>query len=152
MPHWDGKTQAKTTLWIELKPEALWTNFSGPLYRGRGNTTSPNFRSKNGFRSQDIDIRHDNETNTFWVYPNPEKGFSFATNMERLERIRIKGWVWMLPQGQKIPDGLLFNLNKDEPDHPLLNVSKKMTVDALDTLLESLKSKMKPTNYKIKGS
>lgn len=132
-------------LWVELNNDTLWDTISGLAiaYKGGGNTTSPKFKA----RPADLDIVEQGQKT--YVIPNSRKGISFATTFERIERTKIRGHVWKIPKGTHLPFGLIFNVNTSEMDHPLLNVSTKMTVDEFMGALNSLSQKMQKTNYKL---
>ena len=81
------------------------------------------------------------------VIPDPSKGLSFSDSVERLKGIPIAGRVWLLPRGAMIPEGLAFNYRTK--GHPLLNVSRRMTVVDLTTKLTAISALLKPTDTNI---
>lgn len=70
------------------------------------------------------------------VQPCSSKGMSFADSIDALSKKKIEGKVWVLARGTPLPDGLVFNVR--EFDHPLLNVSRTMSVLELTCLLTVL--------------
>ena len=58
----------------------------------------------------------------------------------------IPGRVWLLPRGSKLPEGLVINYKTI--DHPLLNVSRKMTMSELIAKLKEVEAMMKDTGVK----
>jgi len=132
-----------------LTPEDVWkiyNNLHG-LFRGGANTKTPKLVRADGPRRNDLDIRLDPNTKMETVYPNPIKGLSFADSIETLAGKELEGQVWIIPKGTKIPGNLVFNVK--DYDHPLLNVSKPMSVLDLTVLLTELASLMKPCDVKI---
>lgn len=132
-----------------IGPDEIWKIYSNlhGIFRGGGNTKIPKIVRADGPRRKDLDIRLDPRTGLEMVYPNPVKGLSFSDSVETLARKSLEGQVWVIPKGTKIPSGLVFNI-KDK-DHPLLNVSKSMSVLELTALLTELASLMKPCDVKI---
>jgi len=132
-----------------LGPEDVWkiyNNLHG-LFRGGANTKTPKLVRADGPRRKDLDIRIDPNTKLEMVYPNPIKGLSFADSIESLAGKKLEGQVWFIPRGTRIPGDLVFNVK--DYDHPLLNVSKPMSVLNLTALLTELSSLMKPCDVKI---
>lgn len=130
-------------------PNEIWkiyNNLHG-IFRGGGNSSSPKISRADGPRRKDLDVRIDPDTGLEMVYPNPIKGLSFSDSVETLARKALEGQVWVIPKGSKIPGDLVFNI-KDK-DHPLLNVSKPMSVLELTALLTELAALMKPCDIKI---
>lgn len=81
------------------------------------------------------------------VLPDATKGLSFADSIERLARIPIAGRVWLLPRGSQLPEGLVFNYRSK--DHPLLNVSRRMSVVELTMKLTAVSALLKPTDTNL---
>lgn len=81
------------------------------------------------------------------VHPNPSRGLSFANSVEMLSRKRIEGHVWKLPRGAMLPEGLVFNVR--EIDHPLLNVSRVLSVLDMTVRLTQLADMMVSCQVKI---
>jgi hypothetical protein len=132
-----------------LGPEDIWkiyNNLHG-LFRGGANTKAPKLVRADGPRRKDLDIRVDPNTKLETVYPNSIKGLSFADSVETLAGKELEGQVWIIPRGTKIPGDLVFNVK--DFHHPLLNVSKPMSVLNLTALLTELASLMKPCDIKI---
>ena len=144
------KRQIDNELWIELDNSTLWDAVSGLkiAFKGGGNTTTPKIHKSGRFRPKDLDIRPDSN-GIDHVHPNPIRGISFSTTVERIQGIPINGVVWKLPKGTLLPEGLVFNLEEAAADHPLLNVSRRMTVDEFILKLDALASKMVKTNHVI---
>jgi len=132
-------------IWLELGPSDIWKHYNNLNYiiRGSGNSTSAKLDK---YRQRDLSIEY-NTTGEVIICPSPTKGISFATTLERLESIPIRGYVWKLPKNSRIPEGLIFNV-KDK-DHPLLNVSRKMSENEFLIKLKDLSRHMVKTNYKI---
>jgi hypothetical protein len=84
------------------------------------------------------------------VIPDATKGLSFSDSIERLTGIPIAGRVWLLPRGSQLPEGLIFNYRTK--DHPLLNVSRRMSVVELTTKLTAVSSLLRPTDAVISRS
>lgn len=132
-----------------IGPEEIWklyNNLHG-IFRSGGNTKSPKIVRADGPRKKDLDIRIDPLTGLETVYPNKTKGISFADSIEVLAEKELEGQVWIIPKDTKIPGDLVFNVK--DFDHPLLNVSKPMTVLELTALLTQLASLMQPCDVKI---
>lgn len=132
-----------------IGPDEIWklyNNLHG-IFRGGGNSISPKIVRADGPRRKDLDVRVDPNTGLEMVYPNPSKGLSFSNSIETLAAKALEGQVWVIPKGSKIPGGLVFNI-KDK-DHPLLNVSKPISVIELTVLLTELAALMKPCDVKI---
>lgn len=152
------KRKIDNELWLELDNDSLWKGISGLsiAYNGGGNSTHPKLHVKpsplkpHGFKPDDLKITP-NSDGVPMVYPKPTIGISFSTTIERIERLRIKGVVWKLPKGTLLPDGLVFNLEASDKDHPLLNVSKEMSLADFIAKLDELAKMMTKTNYKIIG-
>ena len=130
-------------------PEEIWKLYSSlhGIFRGGGNTKAPKIVRADGPRRKDLDIRVDPDTGLEMVYPNQTKGLSFADSVETLARKELEGQVWVIPRGKKIPGDLVFNIK--DLDHPLLNVSRPMTVLDMTALLTKLAELMEPCDVKI---
>jgi len=132
-----------------IGPNEIWkvyNNLHG-IFRSGGTTSTPKIVRADGPRRKDLDIRLDPASGLEMVFPNPIKGLSFADSIDTLARKSLEGQVWIIPKGSKIPGNSVFNI-KDK-DHPLLNVSKPMSVLELTALLTELASLMKPCDVKI---
>ncbi|MCF6257713.1 MAG: hypothetical protein L3K25_15685 [Gammaproteobacteria bacterium] len=132
-----------------IGPEEIWkiyTNCHG-IFRGGGNTKAPKIVRADGPRRKDLDIRVDPDTGLETVYPNRTKGLSFADSIQTLAEKKLEGQVWVIPKGSDIRGDLVFNIK--DSDHPLLNVSKPMSVLDMTTLLTELASLMEPCDLKI---
>lgn len=132
-----------------IGPDEIWkiyNNLHG-IFRGGGNAKAPKIIRADGPRRKDLDVRIDPNTGLEMVYPNTIKGLSFSDSIDTLAKKALEGQVWVIPKGSKIPGGLVFNI-KDK-DHPLLNVSKSMSVLELTALLTELAALMKPCDVKI---
>ena len=130
-------------------PEEIWkiyNNFHG-IFRGGGNTKAPKVIRADGPRRKDLDIRIDPDTGLETVYPNRIKGLSFADSVQTLAEKGLEGQVWIIPKNSKIPGALVFNIK--DFDHPLLNVSKPISVLDMTALLTQLASLMEPCDVKI---
>jgi hypothetical protein len=145
----------QNNVYTTLGPTDLWrvyNNLDG-LFRGGGNATSPKLIPADGPRAADFTMVYDPAEGCQMVIPNPSRGLSFADSIERLRGIPIIGRVWLLPKGAMLPEGLVFNYRA--VDHPLLNVSRRMTVVDLTTKLTAVAALLKPTEATIsrtKGS
>lgn len=100
-----------------------------------------------GPRRTDLLIIIDPVTGQEMVHPNPSRGLSFANSVEMLSRKRIEGHVWKLPRGAMLPEGLVFNVR--EIDHPLLNVSRVLSVLDMTVRLTQLADMMVSCQVKI---
>jgi len=132
-----------------IGPEEVWkiyNNLHG-IFRSGGSTHAPKIVRADGPRRKDLDIRVDPDTGLETVYPNKIKGLSFADSVATLAEKELEGQVWIIPKGSKIPGDLIFNIK--DYDHPLLNVSKPMSVLELTGLLTQLASLMQPCDVKI---
>lgn len=141
--------QLKQGQYTTVGPDEIWklyNNLHG-IFRGGANQQSPKLVRADGPRRKDLDVRIDPSSGLEMVYPNPTKGLSFSDSVEMLARKSLEGQVWMIPKGTRIPGDLVFNI-KDR-DHPLLNVSRKMSVLELTALLMELAALMKPCDVKI---
>lgn len=133
-----------------LKPEELWQFYSGNvgLYRGGGNTREPKLVRANGPRASDIVIVYDAEQEIDMVIPDPTRGISFSSNIQKLSKNPIiSGQVWLLPKGESLPEGLVFNVKVK--DHPLLNVNRRMSLAEFIEKVMVLSSKMRNTGVRI---
>lgn len=133
-----------------LEPVELWQFYFGNagLYRGGGSTSNPKLIRANGPRARDIKILYDAEQEIDMVIPDPTKGLSFANNIQKLSKNpTISGRVWMLPKGQTLPEGLIFNVKTK--DHPLLNVGRRMSLAEFIEKLKVLSAKMVYTRVRI---
>ncbi len=142
-------TLLKKGQFTTIGPDEIWkiyNNLHG-IFRGGGNTKSPKIVRADGPRRKDLDVRIDPNSGLEMVYPNATKGLSFSNSIETLANKSLEGQVWVIPKGSKIPGNLVFNI-KDK-DHPLLNVSKSMSILELTALLTELASLMKPCDVKI---
>ena len=72
---------------------------------------------------------------------------SFSSSLQRLRDIPIPGRSWLLRRGAELPEGLVFSYRTI--DHPLLNVSQKMTINDLIVKLKEVESMMNDTGVKI---
>jgi hypothetical protein len=97
-----------------------------------------------GPRAGDFRLLYDAAERCDVVIPDPTRGLSFADSIERLAEIPIGGRVWLLPKGAMLPEGLVFNYKS--LDHPMLNVSRRMTVVDLTTKLAAVSALLKPTD------
>lgn len=132
-----------------ISPDEIWkiyNNLNG-IFRGGGNTKTPKIVRTDGPRRKDLDIRFDANTGQEIVYPNRTKGLSFSDSVQTLAEKELEGQVWIIPKNTKIPEDLVFNIK--DYDHPLLNVSKPISVLDMTALLTQLASLMKPCDIKI---
>lgn len=130
-------------------PDEIWkiyNNLHG-IFRGGGSTKAPKIVRADGPRRKDLDIRLDPATGLEMVYPNRTKGLSFADSVDTLANKKLEGQVWVITKGKRIPGDLVFNIK--DFDHPLLNVSKPMTVLELTALLLNLAELMEPCDVRI---
>ena len=137
-------------LYTELKPEEIWKVYRNveALFRGGGNQGSPRLYGSKGVRARDFKIFFDHRENLEMVLPDKTKGLSFADSIERLENLPVRGTVWCLPKGTKLPKGLVINYK--DLDHPLVNVEYKMTVLELMAKLKQLAILMEKTEVTIR--
>ncbi|GAA3937990.1 hypothetical protein [Litoribacillus peritrichatus] len=133
-----------------LGPNDLWQFYTGVagIYRGGGNSSDSKILRASGPRVKDVTIIYDPDHEIEMVVPNPSKGLSFASNVEKLSKNPIiSGHVWVLPKGESLPEGLVFNIK--DFTHPLLNVSRKMSLPEFTEKLRVLAGKLKPAKVKI---
>lgn len=144
-------------MYITIDSEDIWKIYSGEiaakgLYRGGGNTQSSKmYKNENGqetVRPADFKIVFDKNENEDMVYPDPTKGLSFSSSLQRLEEIPIRGKVWLLPRDKALPNGLVINYKTI--DHPLVNVKEKMSVKKLIEKLKELEQMMQCTGVTIR--
>jgi len=141
--------QLQSGRFTTIGPDQIWKvycNLHG-IFRGGGGSGSPKIIRADGPRRKDLDIRVDADTGLEMVYPNVTKGLSFSDSVEALARKSLEGQVWVIPKGTRIPAVLVFNVK--ERDHPLLNVSKPVTVIELTAILTELAALMRPCDLKI---
>ena len=143
-------------MYIQIERENIWQVYTTEiakdgLLRAGGNTSSAKmFRSNNGeesVRPADFKIVFDASSGEHVVYPDPTKGLSFSSNLQRLRDIPIPGRVWLLPRDRKLPEGLVINYKTI--DHPLLNVARKMKMSELIAKLKEVEAMMTDTGVKI---
>jgi len=144
------KRHIDNELWIELDNSSLWNSISGLsiVLRGGGNATNPKLHKSGRLRVDDVVIRQ-NKNGIDYIFPNPTKGISFSTTIDRIASTPIRGIVWKLPKNTLLPEGLVFNLKSKENDHPLLNASREMPLAEFIDKLNFLASKMIKTNHKV---
>lgn len=136
-------------MYTTLAPHEVWSAYTnGKIFKGGGNSSEPKMVRQNRLRAADFDIETDAKTGVAWVLPNPRKGLSFSDSVQRLEQLKINGHIWEFPAPEELPDGLVINY-KDK-NHPLINVSRKMTEAMAIKLLVELGRKMRKTSYRIK--
>lgn len=144
------KTRLEDSKYTTLGPDKIWKFYSdlAGLYRGGGNSNSPKILRADGPRAKDVTIIFDSNHEIEMVIPNPSKGLSFSSNIQKLANNPvISGHVWVLPKGESLPEGLVFNV-KDK-NHPLLNVSRKMSLSEFTEKLKVLSTKLEQTHIKI---
>ena len=132
-----------------LGPDEIWRiyhNVSG-IFRGGGGSSSLKLARTDGPRRSDLLIIPDPHTGQEMVHSSPGKGLSFADSVEILSRKRIEGYVWKLPKGARLPEGLVFHVK--EVDHPLLNVSRILSVLDMTVRLTQLADMMVACQIKI---
>jgi hypothetical protein len=98
------------------------------LYR-LGNSQSPRL---DNVRPQDVDTY---DRNGITMIRANNKGISLRT-WDDLQRMRMAGWVWKLPKGITLPQGL--NLFNDHGGHYMLIPLQDMPVDQFRGLLSQL--------------
>jgi hypothetical protein len=144
------KIKIEDSKYTVLNPNQIWNFYSSQsgIYRGGGNTQDPKIVRANGPRTRDVTVIYDPEHEIEMVVPNSSKGLSFASNIEKLaSNPVISGHVWVLPKGETLPEGLVFNVK--DFSHPLLNVSRKMSLSEFSEKLRVLSAKLKPAKVKI---
>ncbi|GAA6167381.1 hypothetical protein [Sessilibacter corallicola] len=144
------KSKLEDSKYTILKPDEVWQFYStvAGIYRGGGNSSSSKIVRANGPRVKDVNVIYDPDYQLEVVIPNPSKGLSFASNIQKLANNPvISGHVWILPKGESLPEGLVFNVKDYE--HPLLNVSRKMSLIEFTEKLKVLSNKLKPARIKI---
>jgi hypothetical protein len=132
-----------------IGPDEIWKiyNSLSGIFRAGGNSGSPRLIRADGPRRTDFRIIYDALTGIEMVHPDATKGLSFADSITTLASKKIEGWVWTIPKGAKIPEGLCFNIK--DFDHPLLNVSKIMSVLDMTARLTQLADVMVACEVKI---
>lgn len=141
--------QNQNDVYTAIGPSELWRVYDKleGLFRGGGNSTSPQLIRANGPRANDFTMIFDVTERCQIVIPDASKGLSFSDSIERIAQIPIAGRVWLLPKGSQLPEGLVFNYRTK--DHPLLNVSRRMSVVDLTTKLAAVSALLKPTDTMI---
>ena len=144
--------QNNKDLYTTIAPSELWKVYEklDGLFRGGGSDEAPKLISANGPRTRDFTIIYDPVERCQVAIPDVTKGLSFAGSVDRLKRNNIAGRVWLLPKGTTLPEGLVFNYKNPDTDHPLLNVSRKMTVIELVAKLTAVAALLKKTDTKVK--
>lgn len=133
--------------YISVPNDQIWHVFVlGRIYKGGGTASSPKMFSSAGMRDKDFDIRP-NPPGEDLVHPNATKGLSFSGSMERLADLGINGYIYEIAMPEILPDGLVINYKAK--DHPLINVSRVMTVGVAMEQFRMLSEKMKKTGMKI---
>ena len=132
-----------TNLWLPPRFRIRYTadNLFGRL-QDSGRYLLLMYKTEDGketVRPADFNIQFDKSLGECVVYPDVTKGLSFSNSIQRLKDIPIKGKVWLLPRDTQLPEDLVVNYNTI--DHPLINVSKKMTVATLISKLKELEKK-----------
>jgi len=130
-------------------PDEIWTLYNNlhGIFRGGGNTSSPKLTRAAGLRKTDLRIVYDPIKKQEMVHPDKTKGLSFADSIETLADKKLEGWVWRIPKGKTLPKDLTFNVK--DFNHPLLNVSRIMSVSDMTELLVELAKLMEPCYVKI---
>lgn len=100
-----------------------------------------------GPRKDDFTIVYDSSLDQEMIYPCANKGLSFADCIAMLSSKKIEGYVWVLPKGKILPEGLIFNVK--DIGHPLLNISHVISVLDMTTRLCQLADMMEPCQVKI---
>ena len=141
--------QVSRSRFTTLSPDEVWkiyNNVNG-IFRGGGGSNAPKLMRADGPRRTDLHIFTDLATRMEMVHPNSTMGLSFADSIEVLAKKKIEGWVWVIPKGRSLPEGLVFNVAA--LDHPLLNVGRVMSVLDMMARLTLLAEMMEPCNVKI---
>lgn len=99
------------------------------LYR-LGNSTGP--RLTNVRRPKDVDTT---EINGITIVISNGKGISLSTK-GRLDKTPMSGWVWKIPKGTQVPQGL--KLINDRPEHYSICPTSNMPLDEFIGLLSKL--------------
>lgn len=135
-----------------LGPDEIWKLYNSVygIFRGGGNANAPKLVRADGPRRSDLFVVFDPLTNMEMVQPSATMGLSFADSIEVLARKKVEGHVWVLPRGQTLPEGLVFNIKN--VDHPLLNVGRPMSVLDMVAKLTQLAGQMKPCLIRIDKS
>jgi hypothetical protein len=143
-------------MYIAIDGNSIWDVYTEDkaqqgLYRGGGNASSPRTfkedKGKGSVRPLDFKIVFDPATKKEMVFPDPTRGLSFSNSLQRLKDIPIKGKVWLLLRGKRLPEGLFINYRTI--DHPLINVAYKMSVEELVGKLKQLEALMEYTGVTI---
>jgi hypothetical protein len=79
------KKKLEDSKYTILGPNDLWQFYSGVagIYRGGGNSLDSKILRASGPRAKDVTIIYDSEQEIEMVIPNPSKGLSFASNIEK---------------------------------------------------------------------
>lgn len=107
------KRKLEDSKYTILGPNDLWKFYAGVtgIYRGGGNSSDSKILRARGPRTKDVNIVFDADHQLEMVVPSPTKGLSFASNIEKLSKDPIiSGHVWVLPKGENLPEGLVFNV------------------------------------------
>jgi len=131
-----------------IDPDALWTVFHrGKLFKGCGSSLDPRMVRQDRLRATDFDLRLDPTTGIVTVHPNESMGLSLSASIERIERLNLEGSIWELRAPEKLPPGL--TIHYDDPEHPLLNVTRVMMEVEVIALLRRVGRMMKPTGITL---
>lgn len=132
-----------------ISPGDLWKIYSSVhgIFRGGGSDSSPKLTGANGPRARDFDIVYDATEKCEIALPDQTKGLSFSSTIDRLRKIPIPGRVWVLPKGSQLPEGLMFSYRTQ--DHPLLTVSRRVTVLDLLSKLSAVADLLRLTDTRI---
>ena len=143
------KKVLSTSQFTTLGPSEIWKLYSSVsgIFRGGGNSKSPKLLRADGPRRTDLLIVTDHNSGIEMVQPCSTKGLSFADSIETLSKKKIEGAVWVIPKGSALPEGLVFNVR--DVGHPLLNVSRAMSVLDMTTRLCQLAEIMQPCHVNI---
>lgn len=137
-------------LYTQIRPEDVWQVYRDvdAIFKGGGSSTSAKMYGQQGIRAKDFTIIYDPIEQMEMVHPDRTKGLSFSDSIDRLKRLPIRGVVWRLPKGRRLPRGLVINYQTRE--HPLINVEYRMSVMDLMVKLKQLADLMEKTEVIIK--
>jgi hypothetical protein len=147
MPEPSNKTS--TPIYTFIAPGDLWGQYAdlpGLLRGGALVDGQPN-----------VDVRENTDYKVKAVDGVPtvifdgKKGMSFASNVDRLAAIPVKGKVWLLPRGSVLPEGLGFVLKNGDATHPMLAVTRDMPLVELRQKLADLAHMLLPTGIEVRG-
>ena len=150
------------TKYAVLTGKAIWSQYgktaTGGILRGAGSKSSPKLMNSSK-TIRDTDFKKIPAGNgKIKITPAKNTGLSFATNIPRLKKLKLEGYVWAFHATNKdgneieLPEGLGFSYDPDDPDHPMLTVTREMYEDELVEKLDQVTALLVNTEVKLTKS